>query len=307
MMHVTIFGAGALGSVIGGLMSDSHTVSLVCREDHAREINADGLLIDGLIERKVFPHALVDPNGLPVQDLVIVTVKAYDTRGALLSISPLLGKGSSVLVIQNGLTVLTDVRKLHPGALIATASLGARYMGAGHVRLTGLGNIVLGNPDEADDPCASALESLRCSGIPYCRSPKMTEEVWKKAVINCCINPLTAITRRPNAVIIEDAGIKDMASLCFEEAFRVGVSTGHLVPDDLSFADVEKVARGTAENHSSMLQDVERGKRTEIDHINGEIVRIGSEAGLDVHTNNFLVRLVSAISTGEGAGMITRG
>jgi 2-dehydropantoate 2-reductase len=300
MMRVTIFGAGALGSVIGGLMSNSHTVSLICREDHAREINADGLWIDGLAERKVFPHARVDPKGLPAQDLVIVTVKAYDTREALLSISPLLGNGSSVLVIQNGLTVLSDIKELHPGALIGMANLGARYMGAGHVRLTGLGDIILGNPDEADDPCARALESLRCTGIPYGRSPKMTKEVWKKAVISSCINPVTAITRRRNAVITEDAGIKAVANLCFEEAFRVGVSTGHLGPGDLSFADVEKVARGTAENHSSMLQDVERGKRTEIDHINGEIVRLGSEAGLDVHLNNFLVRLISALSAGEG-------
>ena len=176
------------------------------------------------------------------------------------------------------------------------ASLGARYMGAGHVRLTGLGDIILGNPYDTDETCAIALESLRCTGIPCGRSSDMTKEIWKKAVISSCINPLTALTRKCNSVIIEDEGINCLANLCFEEAFRVAMSTGHLGPYDLRFADVEKVCRDTAENHSSMLQDVERGKRTEIGHINGEIVRIGSENGIDIRTNNFLLRLVTALS-----------
>ena len=84
-MRVTIFVAGALGSVIGGMMAESHTVSLICRDDHAMEINADGLWLDGMTERRAFPHASVDPQGLPVQDVVIVTVKSYGTRTALSS------------------------------------------------------------------------------------------------------------------------------------------------------------------------------------------------------------------------------
>ena len=188
-MRITVFGAGALGSVIGGLMADSHTVTLVGRQDHAREINADGLWLDGLAERKAFPRAVVDANGLPVQDLVIVTVKAYDTRTALRGITPLLAEGTSVLVIQNGLTVLRDVKELHPGALVGVASLGARYMGAGHVRLTGLGEVVLGNPDDAGDEVTAALESFRSTGIPCRRSPDMSKEVWKKAVIELLHQP----------------------------------------------------------------------------------------------------------------------
>ena len=296
-MQVTIFGAGALGSVIGGLMADSHAVSLVCREDHAREINADGLWIDGLVERKAFPKASVSVAGLPVQDLVILTVKAYDTRAAMRSITPLIGEGTSLLIIQNGLTVLRDVKELTPGASVGAASFGADYIGPGHVRLTGMGDIVIGNPDDPGDPNHQAFESLNSTGIPCRRSTDMKKEVWKKTVTSSCINPITAITRKRNSILIDDADISGLAKICFGESFSAGVSTGQLDPDEMAFTDVEKVARATAGNRSSMLQDVERGRRTEILHINGEIARIGTEAGTDVRLNRTLVSLVSAIST----------
>jgi len=304
MMRVTIFGAGALGSVIGGMMAESHTVSLICRDDHAMEINADGLWLDGMTERRAFPHASVDPQGLPVQDVVIVTVKSYGTRTALSSIGSLLSDDTSLMVLQNGLPVLRDVKELHPGALVATASLGAQYIGPGHVRLTGLGEIVVGNPDDDKDQCGKVIESFRSTGIPICRSPDMTKEVWKKAMISSCINPLTAITRKQNSVIVHDRGINGLARSCFEESRRVGMISGHLDPDDVGFADVEEVAMATAANHSSMLQDVDRGRRTEIDSINGEIVRIGSEVGLDVRMNGMLVSLVSAMTRGPDASNV---
>jgi 2-dehydropantoate 2-reductase len=296
MMRVTIFGAGALGSVIGGLMAESHKVSLVCRNDHAMAINADGLWIDGMTERRAFPYASVDTQGMPIQDVVIVTVKSYDTREALVSIDPLLGEGTSLVILQNGLTVLRDVKELHPGALVATASLGAQYIGPGHVRLTGQGEVVVGDPDDDMDLCEKVLESFRSTGIAIQCSPDMKREVWKKAVISSCINPLTAITRKRNAVIVNDQEINDLARSCFEESFRVGTASGNLDLDDIGFADVERVASATATNRSSMLQDVDRGRRTEIDSINGEIVRIGSGLGLDVRVNHILASIVSAMT-----------
>lgn len=299
-MRVTIFGAGALGSVIGALMADSNIVSLVGREDHAREINADGLWLDGLTERRTFPQAAVTAEDLPQQELVIVTVKAYDTRTALRSIGPLLGDDTAVLLLQNGLTVLEEVKEC-PGALIGTASLGAQYIGPGHVRLTGLGEIVVGDPSDPDDLCGTVLESFHSTDVPIRRSLDMTRDVWRKAVISSCINPLTAITRKTNAVIFEDRGINDLARECFGESALVGASSNHLGGGDVAFSDVEKVAKATAGNRSSMLQDVERGRRTEIGSINGEMVRIGSKTDIDVRVNRMLVRIVSAMASKQGA------
>ena len=303
-MRVTIFGAGALGSVIGGLMAESHMVNLICRDDHAMEINADGLWLDGMMERKAFPHAAVNLQGLPVQDVVIVTVKSYDTRNALRSIDPLVGEGTSLMVLQNGLTVLRDIKELHPGALVAIANLGAQYIGPGHVRLTGLGEIVVGNPDDDKDQCKKVIESFHSTGIPLRRTSDMTREVWKKAMISSCINPLTAITGKQNAVIVNDRGINDLARSCFDESRRVGTFSGRLDRNDVGFADVEDVATATASNRSSMLQDIDRGRMTEIESINGEIVRIGSEAGLDVRVNSMLVSLVSAMTRGPDASNV---
>jgi len=113
-----------------------------------------------------------------------------------------------------------------------------------------------------------------------------------------------AITRKQNSVIVHDRGINGLARSCFEESRRVGMISGHLDPDDVGFADVEEVAMATAANHSSMLQDVDRGRRTEIDSINGEIVRIGSEVGLDVRMNGMLVSLVSAMTRGPDASNV---
>ncbi|HEY3419725.1 MAG TPA: 2-dehydropantoate 2-reductase [Methanomassiliicoccales archaeon] len=295
-MQITIFGAGALGSVLGGMMAESHTVTMVCRDDHAREINADGLWLDGLVEKKAFPKAEVRVDGLPVQDLIIVTVKAYDTRIALRAIAGLMGPDTSLLIIQNGLTILRDVKELRPGASVGIASLGADYIGPGHVRLTGLGEIAIGNPEDPDDPVSEAMESLRCTGIPYRRSADIRPDVWKKGVISSCINPITALTRKRNAILVDDTEINHLARICFKESFNTGVTAGQLGPEDMTFSDVEKVVRATAGNRSSMLQDVERGKRTEIDHINGEIVREGALTGLDLQVNTMLVRLVSALS-----------
>ncbi len=303
-MRVTVFGAGALGSVIGGLMVDSHEVTLICREDHAREINADGLWLNGMVEKKTFPHASTDTSGLPAQDLVIVTVKAYDTRKALHSIHPLLGKDTSVLIVQNGLTILNDVKQVHPEALIGTTNIGAQYIGPGHVKLTGKGEMVIGGPEDVHDLGIKALESFHSTGIPCRWSEDMTRDVWRKAVISSCINPLTAITRKPNAVLIDDRRINDLARICYEESCRVAVSLGRLEANGIKFTEVEDVAKATAMNRSSMLQDVERGKRTEIENINGEIVRLGSQAGLDVRFNEILVSLVSAIATGHHASNV---
>ncbi len=296
-MRVTVFGAGALGSVIGGLMVDSHEVTLICREDQAREINADGLWLNGMVDKKTFPRASTDTSGLPIQDLVIVTVKAYDTRMALHSIRPLLGKDTSVLIVQNGLTILNDVKQVHPEALIGTTSMGAQYIGPGHVKLTGIGEMMIGGPEDAHDPGIKAMESFRSTGIPCRWSENIKADVWRKAVISSCINPLTAITRKPNAVLIDDRMINGLAMICYEESSRVAVSEGLLEAKGIKFTDVEDVAKATAMNRSSMLQDVERGKRTEIENINGEIVRLGSQAGLDVRVNKILVSLVSAITT----------
>ncbi len=296
LMRIAVYGAGALGSVIGGLMAESHNITLICREDHAREINANGLRLDGLVERKVFPKATTDAEGLPVQDLVILTVKAYDTRASMCSVAQLLGERTPLLTIQNGLTVLRDVMELRPGSMIGITNLGADYVGPGHVRLTGLGEVAMGGLEGPDDSQDIVLESFRPAGIPCRRSPDIRKDVWKKAVISSCINPITAITRKLNAVIIDDRDINDLARLCFRESCSVGSSTGQFGPQDLTFTEVENLARATAGNRSSMLQDVERGKRTEIDHINGEIARVGTEAGLDVRLNRAFVSLVSSLS-----------
>ena len=259
-MRSLFSGPGRWGAY-GGLMADSHAVSLVCREDHAREINADGLWIDGLVEKKAFPKASVSVAGLPVQDLVILTVKAYDTRAAMRSIAPLMGNGPSLLVIQNGLTVLKDVQEMTPGASVGVASFGADYIGPGHVRLTGMGDMVIGNPDDPDDINLQTLETLNSTGIPCRRSNDMKKEVWRKAVTSSCINPITAITRKRNSIIVDDTGINNLARICFGESFSAGAATGHSSLMTWRSQTWRMAARATAGNRSSMLQDVGRGRR----------------------------------------------
>ncbi len=295
-MRIAVFGAGALGSLYGGLLSTEHEVTLIGRAEHMEAVERTGLRISGLREGVFHPVARTSATGLGTQDMVLITVKAYDTRTAAREVAEIVGDGSVVVSLQNGLgnsEVLE--RAFGPRAVVGVPFMGVTFEVPGHVRLAGLGDTVLGSPCGQHGTAIRAGEVLGAAGMPTRVSANIASEVWMKAVVNASINPITALVRKENGSIMQHRELQELSRAACLEGARAAEASGIALGRGDPFDKVLEVARMTARNRSSMLQDVERGKRTEIDAINGALAAAGEAHGVDMPVNRALWSLVRAL------------
>ncbi len=255
-MKITVFGVGAVGSVVGGLLSRGHRVTLIARREHVNAVNAGGLRLTGVVDETFRPDARTSVDGLGEQDLVLITTKAYDTAKAVEQITPLVGAGTLVVSLQNGLDnleVLSD--SFGHQAIVGVPFLGATYLGPGQVRLAGFGEIVLGSPSDRKESVALVREALDSAGMNARISDVIISVVWLKAIVNASINPITALVRKENGFILGSEELLELSrSACLEGA-RAAEANGITLGCDDPFVKVLEVLRATASNRSSMLQD----------------------------------------------------
>jgi 2-dehydropantoate 2-reductase len=295
-MRIMIFGAGALGSLIGALLSKWHEVHLVVRPENAQAIREKGLRIEGVVRGTFALEAHTDLEDVPQPDVIFVTVKAYDTESALEALAEVAGKARIVVSLQNGLTNLSLFRSALPNkAVMGSTSMGATVIGPGNILYAGKGAAIFGNLGE--DPALSreVADLFNQAGLNAISSGDIESELWMKGIINASINPLTAILGCLNGDILKDEGVLGISQLACSEAVAVVEGIGVRLPPGDQFAKVKEVMRATSRNRSSMLQDLERGKRTEIDEINGEIVRRAGLIGVPVPVNQTLWMLVRGL------------
>ncbi|MBC7115114.1 MAG: 2-dehydropantoate 2-reductase [Archaeoglobi archaeon] len=291
-MRISIMGAGALGSLIGALLHLSGVeVILIGRPPHITEIEKNGLRISGRMEA-----LLRIPTSLhPVEcDLSILTVKSYDTREAARQMK---GFEFPVLSLQNGIgneEILME--ELGEERVIGgVTSYGALRVEPGHVKYTGEGEIVIGEMNgELTGRIRRISEVFRKANLNVRISRDVKMEIWKKAIVNCGINPLTAIAGVRNGALLEIPTLRKIMKEVCEEAKRIAESYGIRFDEDPVNKTFE-VARKTSENLSSMLQDVMAGRRTEIDAINGEVVRRARALKIPAPINESLYRLVKVL------------
>ncbi len=299
-MRVVVFGAGSLGSLVGGLLTRRHDVTLVGRQPHIQAIEESGLVIAGMVEAVVVPHAVENVKSLQQADMVIITVKSYDTDAALEAVRPLVAEGTLVVSLQNGLNNAELITKAYPGkAVIGVTSLGATKSGPGRVYYAGEGDTCFGvwkGDNKAAEKVAEVFNSI---GLDSNVTEDIMSELWAKAIINAAINPVTAIARCKNGRILKDENLLKVAEMACREGERAAKANNVDLGDGDMFDRVKLVLRRTSENRSSMLQDVERRKRTEIDEISGEIVRRAEKAGVDTPVNRVLWLLVSSVTKYE--------
>jgi 2-dehydropantoate 2-reductase len=295
-MRVAVFGAGALGSVVGGLLSRRNEVTLIGRSAHMQAIEHNGLVVGGMVEAVFVPQAVSEVSQVHEVDIVIVTVKAYDTLEALEAVRPLLDKGAVLVLLQNGLRQLTVMSEGHIGSIIGITSIGATYVSPGKVVYTGIGDTYFGSLSGATEQAERIAEMFTSVGLDSEVPSDIRREVWAKAVINASINPITALVRCRNGGVLKNEGLLALSELLCDEGVSVARAQGIELSAEQTFEKVLEVLRRTAENRSSMLQDMERGKRTEVDDINGEIVRLGKEKGIDARTNRALTLLIEGLS-----------
>jgi 2-dehydropantoate 2-reductase len=303
-MRIGIMGAGAVGTFVGALLSERNEVVLVGRPQVAEGILEHGVRISGMTEMHVRPEASADPAALADCEMVLLTVKAYDTAeaaGMVARAAPM----TMLVTLQNGLDNDDSVTREAPGlkSCAAITSLGVTYLGPGHIRHAGEGQTVLGRMACSPAEATHVAKRLTEGGFPVDPVDNIRGHVWLKGIVNHCINPLTVIYHCKNGVLLEHKELlQHLIGLC-EEALSVAEATGTEIPIDNVLDRVKDVARQTADNRSSMLQDVDRGKRTEIDNITGHIIRVGKKYDLDLPLSEFVYYEVKNL---EAAGMEAR-
>lgn len=296
-MDIVVFGAGSLGSLVGGLLARAHEVTLVGRDPHVGQVSDSGLRVTGECTAHVHPDAVTDGRSLAA-DVAIVTVKSFDTAEAADALAS--GSFETVLSLQNGLTEELLTNRLDVPVLAGTATYGARLLEPGHVECTGVGRVVLGALDGGISPHAERVgKAFRDADIETLVASDMPRRRWEKLAVNAGINAVTALARVENGALA-DGDAADVGHAATRETARVARAEGVSLPNRVARNALETVVETTAKNRSSMLQDVERETRTEVDAITGVVVEIGDEHGIDVPTNRVLAGLLRAWESGRG-------
>jgi 2-dehydropantoate 2-reductase len=296
-MDIVVFGAGSLGSLVGGLLARAHEVTLVGRDPHVARIRETGLRVSGELDAHVAPDAVTDGQHLTA-DLAIVTVKSFDTAAAAETLAT--GSFDAVLSLQNGLTEEALADRLAVPILAGTATYGARFREPGTVECTGVGQIALGALEGGPSPLAERVgKAFRDAGIETLVATDMPRRRWEKLAVNAGINAVTALARVENGALA-DGDAAELAHAAAHETARVARAEGVKLPNRVARTALDDVVDATAKNRSSMLQDVDDEKRTEVDAITGIVVERADAHGVDVPTNRVLARLLRAWEAGRG-------
>jgi 2-dehydropantoate 2-reductase len=299
-MKILVFGAGALGGFVGGVLSQKFDVTLFGKGEKMLPIRDSGLKITGVTEIVAKPEVAYEPQGLKDQefDLIILTVKSYDTESAMGVIKDIINLNTAVISLQNGLDNEVKIAKVigEERTLGGVTSHGLTSMEPGHVHHAGVGETKVGELDGDDSErikkIALALSSV---GIETEISQDINKEIWIKGIVNAGINPLTSLTGLKNGYLLKIPYLEQLLEDTCQECIEVAKGEGLDLADCDAIEKTKTVARLTAENRSSMLQDLDRGRKTEIDSINGRIVEIGGKHAIDTPINSTLVSLIKGI------------
>lgn len=290
-LKIAVMGAGAVGCYFGGLLARAgHEVVLIGRPQHVDAFKRDGLRMETkTFDEHVRLAASTDPGAVQGADLVLFCVKSPDTESAGAQIRPHLAPHALVLCLQNGVDNAERLRTVLPPHQVAAAVVyvATEMAGPGHVKHHGRGELVI-EPSSASDAAAQALNA---AGVPTEISDNVRGALWTKLVINCAYNAVSAIAQRPYGQAVQGQGVKDVMRDVVDECLAVARAEGVQLPGDVHAA-VGKIAEAMPAQYSSTAQDLARGKRTEIDYLNGLIVRRGEALGVKTPANRVLWALV---------------
>ncbi|MCL2496268.1 MAG: 2-dehydropantoate 2-reductase [Clostridiales bacterium] len=301
-MKILIFGAGAMGCYFGAMLAaGGNPVTLYdIDQNKVDAINSQGILIhdlDGTDKTAAVP-AVSTLEDAPPSELVLVLVKSYSTARAAREISLIKTDETRVLSLQNGLAQIGELAKhIAKRQIFSGVTYQSAYeIAPGHVRHTGSGLSILAPVLNISLNAAMDLARLlnNCQ-LPAGASSDINAIRWKKLIINCAINPLSALNGLANGQLTKNPSIvHDMMGIVME-----GVAVAQKVGVPLNYgemwASLLDTCRTTADNRSSMLEDIAKGRATEIEEINGSIVRLGEQHGVDTPVNLRMVRGIVAI------------
>lgn len=310
-MKILIVGAGAIGSIIGGfLFKKGYDVTIAGRGAHIQHITSNGLIITGIWGTYRLEHIkTIEPPNLPSVpkfDVIVLSVKSYDTRHAIQMYAHLLKDNSVCVSFQNGLGNMEVISSVVGEQRTAGARVifGAEVTQPGTVNVTVYADqIVIGPFNAKNNPNKDLLEELakaiNISNIPAYYTDDIYPYLWTKMFYNCPLNPLSAIFKSNYGALIKNKHIVSIMNDVVKEAHTVAKAMKINMPWENYTEFLELfytvLVPSTADHKASMLQDIEKSKKTEIDAINGAIVKYGNKLGIATEVNSTLVRIIKAI------------
>ena len=296
-MRITVVGAGAMGGSYGGLLAAAgHEVDLIdIQEDHVAAIDANGMRVEGVCGEHVvrLPAATVPAAGARA-DAVIVFVDANNTRAAAETVAQILTADGFAITFQNGIgNVETLAEVLGRERVLAGSSMcSAASLGPGRVSLTHMGLTSVGETAGGGSARASALvQALVGAGLEAEIAPDITARIWEKFVVNCAGNAIAATTGLRAGEFLRVPELDAFQSHVLDEVMAVLNAKNIHLPDPDIVTRIKTGARKKF-NRPSMLQHVTLGRKTEIDALNGALVRAAAPFAIPVPYNESLVALL---------------
>jgi 2-dehydropantoate 2-reductase len=294
-MRVAVMGAGAVGCYYGGMLARAgHAVTLIGRPLHVEAMRRDGLLLDTQSFQAHVPvEASTDAAAVQGAKLVLFCVKSTDTESAAEAVAPHLEPDALVLGLQNGVDNAERLQAvLRQEVCPAVVYVAAEMAGPGHVKHHGRGELVIAPTATGDE----LVGMFAAAGVPMQISDNVAGALWAKLILNCAYNALSAITRMPYGRLVQGEGVEAVMRDAVQECLAVARAVGVTVPGDVWEA-VQGIARTMPTQSSSTAQDLARGQRSEIDHLNGYIVRKGEAQGVATPVNRVLHALVKLLES----------
>lgn len=296
-LRVAVMGAGAVGCFFGGMLARAgHEVVLIGRPAHVEAIRRDGLRLQArTFDEHIRLDASTEPEAARGAQLVLFCVKSTDTAEAAAQLKPLLAPDALLVSLQNGVDNAERLRGLLDQPVSAAVVYVATEMaGPGHVLHHGRGELVL-EPAAGVERAAAALVA---AGVPTDISDNVRGALWAKLLINCAYNALSALARQPYGQLVQGEGVPAVMDQLLAEGLAVAKADGVVLPGDVAEA-VRRIAQTMPGQFSSTAQDLMRGKRSEIDHLNGHLVKRGDALGVPVPANRVLHTLVKLVEGGK--------
>jgi len=293
--RIFILGSGAVGSTYGALLSKKEDVTLIGRKAHVDVINSNGLFLYGEFEGKYDVKADLQIREIPSNSLVVLSTKVTDSQKAIEGIQHLVKKDTIILLIQNGLGIEEIVKKILPDHEIirAVVTLGAEFLEPGKIS-----NVVSIKIDlEKSRSSGKIAGLLKDCGLAVEISDNIDTQVWTKLTVNSVLNPLTAIFQvRGNEIITNS--LKPVRHGIVSECSEVAKAEG--IEIDPAIEEMIDAGVSNFFNYSSMCQDMIKGKKTEIDFLNGKIVELGKIHNIRTPFNELMVAFIKFLEKKSG-------
>jgi 2-dehydropantoate 2-reductase len=302
--RIAVVGAGAVGSYYGGMLARADVpVTLIGRAAHVEAITAQGLFLDTVnFKEQIRISASTDLDAVRDAEIVLFCVKTFDTDEAAKSLSQHLTPGAILISLQNGVDNIERIRSAAKiQAIAAVVYVAVAMTGPGRIRHSGRGDLIIGkilpvgeqNPQEHDLRMVARL--FVRAGISCIVSQNIEADLWVKMIMNCAYNAISALGRAKYSRAVRNPWTRDLMIRVTEEAIAVARASGVRLPEFDMAASVLKLADTMSEATSSTAQDIARGNRTEIDSLNGYIVRRGTLLGIATPVNQTLHALVKLL------------